>query len=90
MRYRVPDDVAWVAGAEILDADPHLYVMVVPDGTPVVLDAMGSLIWQAAGSGLDAVAEVTTATGEMAETIRASVEGFLSDLVAHGLLETDT
>ena len=75
MRYRVPDDVAWVAGAEILDADPHLYVMVVPDGTPVVLDA---------------VAEVTTATGEMAETIRASVEGFLSDLVAHGLLETAT
>ena len=90
MRYRVPDDVAWVAGAEILNADPHLYVMVVPDGTPVVLDAMASLIWQAAGSGLDAVAEVTTATGEMAETIRASVEGFLSDLVAHGLLETDT
>ena len=87
MRYRVPDNVAWVSGDEVLDADPHLYLMVVPDGLPAVLDAVGSLIWQAAGSGLDAVAEVAAATGEPAETIRASVERFLDDLVALGLLQ---
>ena len=37
MKYRVPGDVAWLSGHDLVETDDAVYVMRVPDGVPVVL-----------------------------------------------------
>lgn len=68
-----------------------VYLMHVPDGTPVVLRDSAALIWGVAADGepdvVDAVAQLV---GRPADEIAPDTRNYLADLVARGLLEEDT
>ena len=86
MRYRVPENVAWVAGAETVPDDPRINASVVPDGETAVLEGVAALVWDVAASGEDVVPEVAALTGQPTDAVAEEVQRFLDDLVALGLL----
>ena len=86
MRYRVPENVAWVAGAETVPDDPRIYASLVPDGEPAVLEGVAALVWEVAASGEDVVPEVAALAGRPIDAVAEDVQRFLDDLVALGLL----
>ena len=84
--YRVPDNVAWVDGADFGLAE-ELYLTVVPDGRTVMLKDSARLIWLvAADGGEDVVAEVADIVGRPPAEIEGDVQQFLADVRARGLL----
>lgn len=88
MTYRIPARVAWFDD----DAEPvaHLYLAVVPDGAPLVLDEPARTIWLAArvGRSMDEVVERVAQEAQVPpDHIAADVRDFLRQLVAQGLLE---
>ena len=85
-RYRVPDNIAWVDGADFGLAE-ELYLTVVPDGRTVMLKDSARLIWLvAADGGEDVVAEVADIVGRPPAEIEGDVQRFLADVRARGLL----
>lgn len=68
-----------------------VYVAPLPDGPIAVLEGIAALIWsEADGRGRDEiVAALAEATGEQAEAIGQTVQDFVDDLVARGLLAED-
>ena len=86
--YRVPDNIAWVDGADFGMAE-ELYLTVVPDGRTVLLKDSARLIWLvAADGGDDVVAEVAELVGRPPAEIEGDVHQFLADLTGRGLLAT--
>ena len=85
-RYRVPDNIAWVDGADF-DMAEELYLTVVPEGRTVLLKDTARLIWLvAADGGEDVVAEVADIVGRPPAEIEGDVQQFLADVRARGLL----
>lgn len=68
-----------------------VYVAPLPDGPIAVLAGIAALIWsEADGRGRDeVVAALAEATGERVEAIGPTVQDFVDDLVARGLLAED-
>jgi hypothetical protein len=85
MRYRVPDSVAYIGGAD-LEQGEVLYLTLLPQGQTVRLDAIGRRIWTVASEGRDVVAEIAELVGQPPEAIQADVTSFVRDLVDRGLL----
>lgn len=85
--YRIPDDVAWIDGAD-LGAGDELYLTVVPDGQTVLLKDTARLIWLIAAEGGDVLAEVADLVGQPPAAIEADVQRFVADLTERGLLAT--
>ena len=84
--YRVPDNIAWVDGADFGLAE-ELYLTVVPDGRTVMLKDSARLIWLvAADGGEDVVAEVADIVGRPPAEIEGDVHRFVADLRGRGLL----
>ena len=87
--YRRPQDVA------VVDDEPRdggrgaVYVALLPDGPPVVLDGTAALIWReaVADDAGPVVTRVAARAGVPEDEVRADVEAFLADLVLRGLLE---
>ena len=85
MRYRVPDNVAYIDGAD-LEAGNVLLLTLLPDGQSVRLEGIGRQIWAMAAEGSDVVAEIAKMVGQQPDTISGDVAAFLADLVGRGLL----
>jgi predicted transcriptional regulator len=83
--YRVPDNLAWIDGADF-DLPDELYLTVVPDGRTVLLKGTARLIWLVAKGGGDVVAEVAELVGRPPAEIATDVETFLADLTSRCLL----
>jgi len=83
----VPENVAWVDGADQGTAE-ELYLTVVPDGKTVMLKDTARLIWLIAAGGGDVLTEVAALVGETPEAIEPDVQRFLDDLTERGLLAT--
>lgn len=83
--YVVPPNIAWVDGADFGMAE-ELYLTVVPEGRTVLLKDTARLIWHVAAEGGDVLAGVAELVGLPPEQIADDVNGFLTDLVARGLL----
>lgn len=85
-QYRVPDNVAWVDGAEHGMAE-ELYLTIVPDGRTVLLEDTARLIWHVAADGAtNVVEEVADLVGLPAGEVERDVNDFLADLTGRGLL----
>lgn len=85
-RYRVPDNIAWVDGADF-DMTEELYLTVVPEGRTVLLKDAARLIWLVAiEGGDDVVAEVAELVGRPVAEIEQEVRQFLESLTGRGLL----
>ena len=83
---RVPDNIAWVDGADFGMAE-ELYFTVVPDGRTVLLKDTARLIWLVAADGTDdVVREVADLVDLPAEEVSGEITTFLEDLTARGLL----
>lgn len=87
MKYRVPGDVAWLSGHDLVETDDAVYVMRVPDGVPVVLSGTASLIWELAVAGESVVDAVAEGLAVADEHVAGDVQRFLTQLCDHGLLE---
>lgn len=83
--YRVPDNLAWIDGADF-DLPDELYLTVVPDGRTVLLKGTARLIWLVAKDGGDVLAEVAELVGRPPAEIAGDVETFLADLTSRSLL----
>lgn len=84
--YRVPDNIAWIDGADFGLAE-ELFLTVVPDGHSVLLKDTARLIWLAAIEGGDVVQRVAGLVGLPPDDIENDVNEFLADLTGRGLLE---
>ena len=88
MRYAIPRTIAYVTDNELEPEDDRVYLVVLPDGRPVILDGSAAIIWRSAADGVaDVPADVADLSGQDVEEIRPQVEGFLAEAVAHGLLD---
>lgn len=83
--YRVPDNIAWVDGADFGLAE-ELYLTKVPEGTTVLLKDTARLIWLVAIEGGDVLTEVAALVGRPRAEIQSDVHRFLDGLTARGLL----
>lgn len=84
--YSVPDNIAWVDGADFGMAE-ELYLTVVPEGRSVLLKDTARLIWHVAADGSDdVVRDVAALVGLPASEVSGEVLAFLEDLTARGLL----
>jgi hypothetical protein len=86
MRYRVPSDVAFVYGDDVITGDGGLYLMRTPDDPPYVLSGVGVIVWTLAAEGEHVAEAVARTTGQELETVRSDVEHFLTELVRMRLL----
>jgi len=86
MRFRVVPQVAWVPGDDVIGDDDNIYVMVVPDGNPLVLSASAALLWYAIVDGEDPVEHVAALTGLEPAHIADEASGFLKQLIDLGLI----
>jgi len=84
--YRVPDNIAWVDGADF-GLTEELYLTKVPEGTTVLLKDTARLIWLVAIEGGDALTEVAELVNQEPQVIEPDVTAFLVDLTSRGLLE---
>lgn len=88
MAYRVPPRVAHVVPDGEPDPPDSVFVMVVPDGLPVVLHGSAAWIWLCAAEGETDVAEaIADLAGISRADVAVDVEHFLDELVSRGLLE---
>jgi len=83
--FAVPDNIAWVDGADVGLAD-ELYLTVVPDGHTVLLKDTARLIWHVAAEGGNVLEDVAKLVSMPSDAIADDVNSFLTDLVARGLL----
>lgn len=83
--FAVPDNIAWVDGADFGLAD-ELYLTVVPDGHTVLLKDTARLIWHVAAEGGNVLEDVAKLVSMPSDAIADDVNSFLTDLVARGLL----
>jgi len=86
---RVPDNIAWVDGADFGLAE-ELYLTVVPQGTTVLLKDTARLIWLVAIEGGDVLTEVAALVDQEPQVIESDVTAFLVDLTSRGLLAQPT
>lgn len=88
MAHRVPPRVAHVVPDGEPDPPDSVFVMVLPDGDPVVLHGSAAWIWLLAAEGEE---DVAGAIADLAGLARADVvvdvEHFIAELVGRGLLE---
>lgn len=80
MIYRVSDDVAWVAGCDFVPDDDDIYLMVVPDGLPSVMNGPGAVVFRAVAEGRDPVEAAVEVSGLPAEGLADGIRGFLREL----------
>ena len=85
MRYRVPDNIAYIDGADTESGDV-LVLTLLPHGQSVRLEAIGRLLWTMAAEGSDVVAEIAKMVGQQPDTIAGDVAAFLVDLGERGRL----
>ena len=84
--YRIPSRVAH----DVSEGDASVYLMVLPDGPPLVLRATGAWIWLLAAEGVeDIVGEIARGTSSDPKAIRSEIDTFLDSLVQDGLLEVE-
>lgn len=85
--YTVPADVGWTVEEDQTGADV-VYLAPLPHGPISVLRGTAALIWLATVEGdPDDLAERVAAEAEVpVEDVRGEVEGFVSQLLARGLL----
>lgn len=84
--YQLAPNLAWLVADEIDPNDENIYVMLVPDGSPSIINGAGSLIFLAVAHGEDPLGVVMRATGLSSEAVAAGVGTFLHDLHARGLI----
>ena len=85
MRYRVPDNIAYIDGADTESGDV-LVLTLLPHGQSVRLEAIGRLLWTMAAEGSDVVAEIAKMVEKPPDAVAGDVAAFLGDLVDRGLL----
>lgn len=87
--YVVPKGVAWVLGDDDDSRGPAVYLTRVRDALPIALEGTAAQIWEAARilPGDEIADEVASAAGQSADAVRDSVDSFLRELIARGLLE---
>lgn len=89
--YRIPKRLAYVVPDGEPDPPDVVFLMLVPDGTPQVLQDSAAWIWLLAAEGEpDVVEAVAHLVGRGAQEVAADVEVFLAELVSQGLLEEGT
>ena len=86
MRYRVPAQVAFIDGA-VFGEGEVLYLTMLPSGKTVLLRDMARSIWLVAADCREVVPEIEKLLGQPPSAIASHVAGFLSELLARGLLE---
>ena len=89
MSYRIPRRLAWVVRPPAGDRqDAAAYLLVLPDGDPLVLTGTAALLWVLAG---DREPDVPGALADLLGVPRDEVAetslAYLRDLVDRGLLE---
>lgn len=85
MRYRVPDNLAYIDGAEMESGDV-LVLTLLPQGQSVCLEGIGRQLWTMAAEGGDVVAEIAKIVGQPPDDVAGDVTAFLRVLVDRGLL----
>lgn len=85
--YAPPARIAFVVPEDVPTA--QVFLMSLPDGTPVLLTGAGATIWILAADGEpDVAAAVGEAVGMPRDSVADDVEKYLVELVAQGLLTT--
>jgi len=85
MRYRVPENVAYIDGAD-MELGDVLLLTLLPHGQSVRLEGIGRQVWTTAADGSDVVAGIAKMVGQPPDAIASDVAAFLADLVDRGLL----
>lgn len=86
MKYAVPNDVAWVTDEYDQDEIPAVYLMVLPDGEPLVLTGTAALIWILAAEGEDVAPALRAVITDPPPDLEETTTRYLADLVARHLL----
>lgn len=85
MKYQVPDNVAYIDGADMQQGEV-LYLTLLPLGQSVRLEGVARLLWIVAAAGGDAVSESAILAGEFADRVAPEVGSFLAELMDRGFL----
>lgn len=86
-RYVVPPRLAFVVPEEAPSA--QVFLMQMPDGSPLLLTDTAAAIWILAADGeIDVPGAVGEAIGLDRESVADDVENYLADLMGRGLLLT--
>lgn len=88
MTFTLAADIAYIVAADVIPNDDHIYVMALPQGTPLALDGSGALLFLAVADGLDPWETAAAAAGERTPEIDASVSAFLDHLVSLSILSS--
>lgn len=86
MRFSLAPDIAYIVATDVVPDDGHVYVMAIPDGTPLSLDGSAALLFLAIVDGIDPWETAADVAGERTPEIDASVDAFLAQLVALNIL----
>lgn len=82
--YAVPARVAFVVPES---GGPHVFLMHLPDGPPLVLTDSAAVIWLLAADGeVDVAQAVSEVVGRSRQEVAVEVDAYLAGLVARGLL----
>lgn len=84
MIYSVPRDIAWAIDEN--HGDPVLYLMRVPDGTPLALTGTAGLIWLLAIEEDDVVGALNEVICDPPADLDQITRAYLDDLTSRGLL----
>lgn len=88
MSYARPARLAYVEGDPADDDKERVYLLLLPDGRPVLLEGSAAVIWLTAAQGADDVGgAVAGRFGVPREKIEDEVISYLTVLCAQGLLE---
>lgn len=80
-RYRIAEDVAWVSREDLdVDGVPTAYLVRLPGGPPIVLEASGCVVWLALAEG-GTMEEIVTAAAAMSESTVEDIGADVADLV---------
>lgn len=87
-RYRIPDLVAYDVIEEDAGTGPSVFLLLRPDGRPMVIQGMAAWLWILLAEGaVDLAGEVADATSAERATIAPEIDSWLQSLATDGLLE---
>ena len=90
MAHRIPERLGWVVVPPAEGAPVAAYLMHLPDGDPQALHGTAALIWTLAADGEPDVAGALAGLLDTPRAeVEASVDAYLTELVAARLLEED-
>lgn len=84
--YALAPNLAWVVGEHHDPNDANIYLMLVPDGEPSIMNGPGAVIFLAVAAERDPLDAAVRVSGLPPETLADGVQGFLRDLAHRGFI----